>query len=144
MQDGGCERYTAKTPCQLSHPFKGARFRYLTANTLRRDGSTLFAPTAVKFFEQDGVRIGVGFIGLTLRNTPHMVRASGVQGLRFTDEADAANARIPALRAQGADVIVVLIHEAAKAASRCRTRAARASRATSCPSCGACPAPWTW
>jgi len=114
MQDGGCERFTRKTPCQLSQPFEGARFRYLTANTLRRDGSTLFAPTAVKFFEQDGVRIGVGFIGLTLRNTPRMVRASGVQGLRFTDEADAANAQIPALRAQGADVIVVLIHEGGK------------------------------
>jgi len=111
MQDGGCERFTRKTPCQLSHPFEGARFRYLAANTLREDGSTLFAPTAVKFFEQDGVRIGVGFIGLTLRNTPLMVRPSGVRGLRFTDEADAANARIAPLRAQGADVIVVLIHE---------------------------------
>ncbi|QXL84451.1 bifunctional UDP-sugar hydrolase/5'-nucleotidase [Comamonas sp. NLF-1-9] len=113
MQDGGCERHTAKIPCQLSQPFEGARFRYLTANTERSGGATLFAPSAVRFFEQDGARIGVGFIGLTLKNTPHMVRPSGVQGLAFTDEAEAANAQIAPLRAQGADLIVVLIHEGA-------------------------------
>ena len=111
MQNGGCERYTSKVPCRLGHRFEGARFHYLAANTRRSDGSTLFAPTAIKFFEHNGARIGVGFIGLTLKDTPRMVRPSGVQGLTFTDEADAANAQIPALRAQGADVIAVLIHQ---------------------------------
>ena len=111
MQEGGCERYTSKVPCRLGHRFEGARFRYLAANTRRDDGSTLFTPTAVKFFEHGGSRIVVGFIGLTLKETPRMVRPSGVQGLAFTDEADAANAQIPALRAQGADVIVALIHQ---------------------------------
>ena len=111
MQDGGCEKFTTKEPCQLSKPFKGADFRYLAANTLRNDGQPLFPATGVKFFEQDGLRIGVGFIGMTLRNTPHMVRPSGVTGLTFTGEALTANALIPQLRAQGADVIVVLIHE---------------------------------
>ena len=48
---------------------------------------------------------------MTLKNTPHMVRPSGVKGLQFTGEALTANALIPQLRAQGADVIVVLIHE---------------------------------
>ncbi len=51
--------------------------------------------------EQDGVRIGVGFIGLTLRHTPNMVRPSGVAGLSFGDEADTVNALLPALRAAG-------------------------------------------
>lgn len=111
MQNGGCEQFTAKTPCQLSRPFGGARFQYLAANTMRDDGQPLFPATGVKFFEQDGLRVGVGFIGMTLRNTPHMVRPSGVQGLRFADEAATANALLPRLRAQGADVIVVLIHE---------------------------------
>ena len=111
MQNGGCEKFTAKQPCQISKPFKGAAFRYLAANTQRDDGGTLFPSTGLKFFEQDGLRIGVGFIGMTLRNTPHMVRPSGVKGLTFTGEAQAANALIPQLRAQGADVIVVLIHE---------------------------------
>ena len=111
MQNGGCEKFTSKEPCQLSKPFKGAAFQYLAANTIRDDGKPLFPSTGVKFFEQDGLRIGVGFIGMTLKNTPHMVRPSGVKGLRFTAEALTANALIPQLRAQGADVIVVLVHE---------------------------------
>lgn len=111
MQNGGCEKFTSKEPCQLSKPFKGASFQYLAANTLREDGKPLFPSTGVKFFEQDGLRIGVGFIGMTLKNTPHMVRPSGVKGLRFTAEALTANALVPQLRAQGADVIVVLVHE---------------------------------
>ncbi|CUA98464.1 bifunctional metallophosphatase/5'-nucleotidase [Comamonas thiooxydans] len=111
MQHGGCEKFTSKQPCQISQPFKGAEFPFLAANTLREDGRPLFPATGLKFFEQDGLRIGVGFIGMTLRNTPHMVRPSGVEGLTFADEAQTANALIPQLRAQGADVIVVLIHE---------------------------------
>ena len=101
----------------ISKPFKGAAFRYLAANTQRDDGGTLFPSTGLKFFEQDGLRIGVGFIGMTLRNTPKMVRPSGVKGLTFTGEAQTANALIPQLRAQGADVIVVLIHEGGAAES---------------------------
>ncbi|QEA12335.1 bifunctional metallophosphatase/5'-nucleotidase [Comamonas flocculans] len=111
MQDGGCAQYTSKTPCQLNPAFAGGQFRYLAANTQTGDGGTLFPPTGVKFFEEGKARIGVGFIGLTLKNTPNMVRPSGVAGLSFTDEADAANAQIAPLRAQGADVIVVLIHQ---------------------------------
>lgn len=111
MQNGGCEKFTSKEPCQLSKPFKGAAFRYLAANTIRADGKLLLPATGIKFFEQDGLRIGVGFIGMTLKNTPHMVRPTGVKGLRFTSEALTANALIPQLRAQGADVIVVLLHE---------------------------------
>ena len=117
MQNGGCEKFTVKEPCQLSKPFKGASFQYLAANTLRDDGKPLFPATAVKFFEENGLRIGVGFIGMTLKTTPRMVRASGVKGLSFTDEAATANAMIPQLRAQGADVIVVLIHEGGQTTS---------------------------
>ncbi|MFA5522524.1 MAG: bifunctional metallophosphatase/5'-nucleotidase [Castellaniella sp.] len=111
LQHGGCEQYTSKVPCRLNGRFAGARFQYLAANTLTADGNTLLPPTGLKFFEQDGVRIGLGFIGLTLRQTPNMVRPSGVAGLRFADEAETVNALIPSLRARGADVIVVLIHE---------------------------------
>ncbi|MBF5004640.1 bifunctional metallophosphatase/5'-nucleotidase [Diaphorobacter caeni] len=117
LQNGGCEKFTAKQPCQISKPFKGAQFPFLAANTLRADGTSLLQGTGVKFFEENGARIGVGFIGMTLRTTPRMVRPSGVAGLSFADEADTANRLIPALRAQGADVIVVLIHEGGYATS---------------------------
>lgn len=111
LQNGGCAQYTGKTACRLDGRFDGAQFQYLAANTLTARRDTLLPPTGLKFFEQDGVRIGVGFIGLTLRHTPDMVRPSGVEGLSFGDEADTVNALLPALRAEGADVIVVLIHE---------------------------------
>ena len=55
--------------------------------------------------------MSVGFIGMTLKATPTMVSPAGVKGLRFEDEAATANALVPQLRAQGADVIVVAIHE---------------------------------
>ena len=117
LQNGGCEKYTSKEPCQISKPFKGAQFPFLAANTLRADGSSLLRGSGVKFFEEGGARIGVGFIGMTLKTTPNMVRPSGVAGLTFADEANTANALIPQLQAQGADVIVVLIHEGGYATS---------------------------
>ena len=55
--------------------------------------------------------MGLAFIGLVLRDTPHMVNAAGVAGLSFADEADAANALLPELRAQGVNAVVVLIHQ---------------------------------
>ncbi len=111
LQRGGCEKYTVREPCQLSQPFEGAKFGFLAANTLQESGRTLLPPTGLKRFTQDGVTVTVGFVGLTLRATPTMVAPAGVAGLRFADEAETANALVPALRAQGADVIVVVIHE---------------------------------
>ena len=111
LQHGGCEKNTAREPCQLSRPFPGANFGFLAANTLRADGSTLFPATGLKRFSQNGATVTVGFIGLTLKGTAAIVVPSGVAGLRFADEADTANALVPQLRAQGADIIVVVIHE---------------------------------
>lgn len=111
LQRGGCEQFTVRTPCQISRPFEGAGFGFLAANTVREDGQTLLPATGLKQFHEGGAKVTVGFIGLTLKATPTMVSAAGVAGLRFEDEAATANALVPQLRAQGADVIVVVIHE---------------------------------
>lgn len=112
LQHGGCEKFTARQPCQISQPFAGARFGFLAANTVRtEDGRTLLPATGIKRFTEGGVTVTLGVIGLTLQATPTMVSPSGVAGLRFEDEAATANALIPLLRAQGADVIAVVIHE---------------------------------
>jgi 5'-nucleotidase len=79
MQNGGCEKFTSKQPCQISKPFKGRSSRFCGQYAARRRPAAV-SGDGVKFFEQDGLRIGVGFIGMTLRNTPHMVRPSGVRG----------------------------------------------------------------
>ena len=106
MQRGGCEKLTSRVPCRLE-PFGGADFTYLAANVLTTGGTTLFPGTVMK---QVGP-LRVGFIGMTLKETQTLVTPAGVAGLRFADEVATANALVPQLRAQGADAIVLLIHQ---------------------------------
>jgi len=113
MQAGGCAKYTSRTPCAVE-PFGGARFRYLAANVFESDGSTIFPATGLKRFETAAGPITIGFIGMTLKGTANLVTPSGVRGLSFRDEAETANALVPKLKAQGADTIVLLIHQGGK------------------------------
>jgi len=113
MQAGGCDKFTRRIPCALE-PFGGARFRYLAANVLQADGTTIFPATAIKRFETSDGPITIGFIGETLKGTANLVTPSGVSGLTFKDEADTANALVPKLKAAGADTIVLLIHQGGK------------------------------
>ena len=116
MQLGGCAKYTLREPCLLNKSFPGANFGFLAANVFKADGRTLFPATGIKEFVGPGYRVKVGFIGMTLRGTPGVVTPAGVAGLRFADEAVTANALIPQLKAQGADAIVVVLHEGGKTA----------------------------
>jgi 5'-nucleotidase len=109
MQRGGCQKYTSRVPCRLER-FQGAGFEYLSANVLNSDGTTLFPATAIR---QVGP-IRIGFIGETLKGTGLIVTPSGVAGLHFADEAETANALVPTLKAEGADAIVLLIHQGGK------------------------------
>ena len=113
MQFGGCAKYTRRVPCAVE-PFGGARFRYLAANVVKADGSTIFPATALKHFETPAGPITIGFIGMTLKGTQQLVTPSGVKELTFRDEAQTANALVPQLKAQGADAIVLLIHQGGK------------------------------
>ena len=109
-QTGGCEKYTTREPCQVEK-FKGAKFRFLSASTYTEDGSTLFPASGLKSFGSGAAKVTVGFIGLTLKDTRNLVSPDGIRGLTFGDEADAINAAVPRLKQQGADAIVVLIHQ---------------------------------
>ena len=113
MQIGGCVKFTRRIPCAIEH-FNGARFQYLAANVLGPDGHTIFPASAIKTFRTPTGPITIGFIGETLKGTEHLVTPSGVKGLTFKDEADTANALVPILKAQGADAIVLLIHQGGK------------------------------
>lgn len=109
-QTGGCAKYTSREPCQVEQ-FQGATFRFLSASTFTKDGATLFPATGIKSFGSGKAKVSVGFIGLTLKDTPNLVSPDGVAGLTFVDEAHAINTAIPKLKAEGADAIVVLIHQ---------------------------------
>lgn len=112
-QAGGCEKFTAREPCQVEQ-FAGATFQFLSASTFTEDGTTLFPATGIKRFGSGADEVGIGLIGLTLKGTPELVSPDGIKGLTFGDEVTAINLAIPKLIAQGADAIVVLIHQGGK------------------------------
>jgi 5'-nucleotidase len=111
MAFGGCIDDGAGENNQNScaaHTFRGARFDYLAANVkYAGTNETILPPYAIK--KVHGAKIG--FIGMTLKDTPGIVTASGVAGLEFGDEVQTANALVPLLRRQGVNAIVVLIHQ---------------------------------
>lgn len=117
MQKGGCHPTDASS-CKgalvgTPYPFEGAKFKFLSANVVdKTTGKTLFPPYGIKTFKTaSGKIVRVGFIGMTLKDTPTIVTPSGVANLRFDDEATTANALVPKLRALGVEAIVVLIHQ---------------------------------
>jgi 5'-nucleotidase len=113
MQDGGCVQHTRRMPCAVE-PFRGGKFRYLAANVVQPDGTTVFQPTGIKTFDTPAGPIRIGFIGMTLKDTANLVTPAGVKGLTFADEAATANALVLKLKAEGAGAIVLLIHQGGK------------------------------
>ncbi len=111
MQNGGCEKNTRAEPCRIDRPFLGAKFKMLAANTIQPDGKTLFPPYALKSFGRGKTKITIGFIGLTLTDTKNLVMEERLKGIRFSNEVETANALVPSLKAAGADVVVLLIHQ---------------------------------
>jgi 5'-nucleotidase len=120
-QRGGCAPASNTATCQgnllnagttTPVPFEGAKFKYLSANVVKTaTGASLLPSYGVKTF--NGHRIG--FIGMTLKDTPTIVSSAGIVGLQFNDEAATANALVPRLLASGAQAIVILIHQGTNA-----------------------------
>lgn len=110
MQNGGCFAggTVGTDTCLSGGVFAGASYKYLAANVVATaTGQTLFPATWVK---QVGT-VKVGFVGLTFKDTPTAVTPTGVAGLTFTDEVATINDNAAKLKAQGADAVVVLIHQ---------------------------------
>lgn len=110
MQHGGCEKHSTRQPCAVEPAFPGAKFRFLAANVKEASGRTIFPGTAIR--QMGGVK--VGFVGMTLKQTGTLVSPAGVKGLTFEDEISTANEAAQALKAQGADTLVLLIHQGAR------------------------------
>lgn len=108
LAKGGCATGASRFHLSCAGAeFRGARFPFIAANVAGRDGTPFLAPGIVREF--DGVK--VGFVGAVTRSTPGIVRPAGVRELRFSGEAQALNAAAAALRAQGAQAIVAILHE---------------------------------
>ena len=114
LQDGQClddgdEGANNQNSCpDPERPFEGAEFQYLAANVEDvATGKTILPPYSIQ-------QVGdhkAAFIGMTLEDTPNIVTAEGVAGLRFTDEVETVNRLVPQLARQGVRAIVVLLHQ---------------------------------
>ncbi|XBB69299.1 ExeM/NucH family extracellular endonuclease [Nocardioides sp. WV_118_6] len=91
-----------------SNPLGGARWKYLAANLkVKATGDDAVPATWIKTV--DGV--DVGFVGAVTEDLPTLVSPSGIADLRVDDIVDSVNAEAADLRTQGADVVVMLVHE---------------------------------
>ena len=120
IQNGGCKPVDGCTaaPYALANGgttnvYPGADFQYLSANVVvDATGRTLFPAFGTKTFKGDsGRKFQVGFIGEVLESTPTIVTPTGVAGLSFQDEADAANRTVKQLQARGVKTSVLVVHE---------------------------------
>lgn len=85
-----------------------APFAILGANVRYSDGRDVEWIRDDTLLVRGDVRVGI--IGISTVETPRVTRAANVIGLRFDDPAPIVDARARALRARGADLVVVVAH----------------------------------
>ena len=90
-----------RTGC-LWPEFKGATFPYLAVNMLDAETGKTILPTH-KIVTVGGLKIAL--VGAVTRDTPKVIVAKAIRGLKFVDEADSMNALSPQLRAEGAQLL---------------------------------------
>ncbi|MCH5674789.1 bifunctional metallophosphatase/5'-nucleotidase [Streptomyces gilvus] len=105
LQNGGCHPTDG---CYTDKKFEGADFPYLAANVLDEKTNR---PILKPYWVWKKKDVKIGFIGVTLEDTPGVVSAEGVKGLKFKDEVETINKYARVLQAQGVKSIVALIHE---------------------------------
>jgi 5'-nucleotidase len=120
IQNGGCAPVTgclgapyAKANGRTTNRYPGADFQYLSANVISNaTGKPLFPAYQVKRLRtSDRHEVKLGIIGEVLQSTPTIVTPSGVAGLTFTDEAQAANKAVRELRRKGVKIPILVIHQ---------------------------------
>ena len=93
----------------VTNPYGGASWQYLGAN-VRLAGDE---PALPETWTQNFGDIKVGFVGVVTDETPSLVSPDGVAGLTFQKEYTATNREAAELKADGADIVIALIHEGA-------------------------------
>ena len=61
--------------------------------------------------------VEVGFVGAVTEHLPELVSPAGIADIEVTDIADAVNTEADELKAQGVDIVVMLVHEGAPTSS---------------------------
>src|SRR5262249_22864176 len=87
-----------------------AKFPFLAANIVKagtKDTADFAKPFTI--VDRDGMKVAI--IGLSYIDTPHTTLAKHVAGLEFQGYAATLNRIVPEVKAQGADVVIVLFHD---------------------------------
>ncbi|WP_341925942.1 5'-nucleotidase C-terminal domain-containing protein [Nocardioides psychrotolerans] len=105
----------------------GALWEYIGANvevkpTAPADTPVL-EPSWTKTFGTGDSAVKVGFVGAVTEELPSLVSPAGIQDITVSDIVEATNTEADALVADGADLVVLLVHEGAPNAD-CATMAA--------------------
>jgi 5'-nucleotidase len=112
-----------------NNPEGGAQYQYIAANVRKRSNGSYALPdiTARTPDPQDhsdggswtttiaGVK--VGFVGAVTEDLPSLVSPAGIADVQVTSIVNEANAAADALKADGADVVILLVHEGATSTS---------------------------
>ncbi len=99
------------------NPYGGAEWEYIAANLkMRATGDDAVPATWIK--EMGGVQ--VGFVGAVTEELPALVSPGGIAEIQVTGIVESVNTEAAALVAEGADLVVMLVHEGAPS-TNCET-----------------------
>ncbi|AEG45625.1 bifunctional UDP-sugar hydrolase/5'-nucleotidase [Isoptericola variabilis] len=93
-----------------TNPYGGAEWQYVAANLkLRATGDDAVPASWIKDFGQ----VQVGFVGAVTEELDALVSPAGIADLEIRSIVETTNAEAASLKAEGADVVVLLVHEGA-------------------------------
>jgi 5'-nucleotidase len=92
-----------------TNPRGGAQFAHIGANVRTPEGGPALPETWTKDFGD----VQVGFVGVVTEALNTLVSPAGIADIRIESMVTAANRGAASLKAQGADVVVLLVHEGA-------------------------------
>ncbi|GAB3810021.1 bifunctional metallophosphatase/5'-nucleotidase [Kribbella italica] len=119
MEKGKCFGKVGVDSCftdSTGRRFRGADFEFQSANIVDRRGKTIVAPYTIRWVRDHGRSYPVGFIGMTVPDTP--VGSTSYQpDLRALDPVASADAAAAELSRRGVKAIVLNLHDGGTDAS---------------------------
>lgn len=104
-------------PESAANPDGGAEWKYIGANVEVKPtapaGTPLLDPSWTKTFGTGDTAVKVGFVGAVTEDLPSLVSPAGITDITVSDIVEATNTEADALKAGGADLVVLLVHEGA-------------------------------
>lgn len=92
------------------NPLGGAEWQYIAANLKMKATGDDAVPAT---FIQEFGNIQIGFVGAVTEDLPSLVNPDGIAELDVLDIVESVNAEATELKADGADAVVMLVHEGA-------------------------------